>query len=84
MSSPPSRRNIEKVPPKYVGQPVRYQRHPPTHAITEKVPLVEKVFFCIRLEVMCVAYVRVEYQDNRLVATSKKFRLSMVGKEMGY
>jgi hypothetical protein len=46
-----------------------YRRHQRTHAITEIVSLVEKVFFCICFEGIGPLYTHTEYRGHRLVAT---------------
>ena len=61
-----------------------YQRHAYSPYIIEKVPVVEKVFFCIHVEGIGVWCTRVEYQGDRLVASIKNSRLSIVSRQIGY
>ena len=67
-----------------VSRQARYQRHPSSRYIIENVPVVEKVFFCIHVEGIGVVCTRVEYQGDRLVASSKNSRLSIVSRQIGY
>jgi hypothetical protein len=60
-----------------------YQRHPRTQTITEKVPVVGKVFFCICLKDIGMVLTRMKYRTNRIVATFKKSCLCTVDSQLG-
>jgi hypothetical protein len=62
-----------------VGRRMRIRGKYPL-VLIEKVPVLEKVSFCISFEDIVLLFTAVKYQADRLVAASKKLCLSIVGR----